>query len=140
MGFKIFQQLAFTAFVLIVGQLQVKNQTIGAHFIGGIRDAGVWAVSEIKRARLFNDAMEIKAAIEKKKGGAKAVHASVAEKFETAKEMVDGAHKKLQTAREEVQAQAMKNQEELSDDSDELDEPELSLGTPDQEAIIKNLP
>lgn len=139
MGLKIFQQLSFGLFVLLLGQISIQNQTIGARFLGEIKRAGGFLFGEVKKARIFNDALEIKQALDKKMDQTKVVKAGVADEVEKAKDAAKEVEKKLVEMVEQAKKERLGAlNEDLSDDFE--DEAETSVSATDQDTILKNLP
>ncbi|MBI1861386.1 MAG: hypothetical protein HYR96_10760 [Deltaproteobacteria bacterium] len=161
MGFKIFSQLAFMGFVLLLGNITVAGQTIGHRFMMQVKNACLWTTDQVKKARLFADVMEAERAVvdgftkareaeTKVVEKAKAVEANVGEKMEKVQGLSKEIEERLNKIRDEALLRSKKMTGRIEADSEEDGEDEdpvvvkdaraPAVNTVDQDALLKNLP
>lgn len=159
MGFKIFSQLAYTAFVLLLGQVSIGGQTIGHRFMVQVKNGCLFTVEQVKRAKLFNDVMDAKNAVENgvehaKEAKemivekAKAVEATVGESAGKAKGLSKEIEDRLNKIRDEaLKALKQRSQTVSKNEDEEAEDPVVvkssrqpAVSEVDQDALLKNLP
>lgn len=143
---------------MLIGQIPIKDDTIGGWFVHGLRGTGNWAVTEVTSFRWYKDLRGIKEVTDNKAEKVKQAKENLEQDIEVklAKirelepalskgvDRVKGFAESLSEKIERARAEALQKNEEMDDeqppDLDEEKERVGSMKSADREVILKNLP